>query len=554
MNNEIEEVDFFGRTIASSLGIVAGILITRKTVLKRILYGDSKFGILVPKSVSLKPIIVPIAGMPEYKKGEVGFANREPIVARYGDASLINAVGLENLGADQFSIDLQEICGSRFPENKALMLSIFGSSAKDCRKVAQKLILFAHAFEINISCPNSNEYGQVIGQDIELVREIVKAVVSLRKPVFVKISPALDIEKIVKVSVDEGASGITAINTRGPEKLLHDGYPVLSNKVGGISGEEIFELGLKCVKRVRKTTDVMIFACGGISKAKHVKKYKDTGANFYGLGSRAFEGVRTDKIGGYSQALLLDYKTGTTKADLFLRNKQNMNYDKYKMARVEKLDEELFVIKLNKKIRSQPGQFVFTWIPYMGEKPFSVLEDNPLTLLIRKRGIFTDEIVRSRIGDTIYIRGPYGNSPKIKGKTLLVAGGTGVAGVSSFGKNNKEVVALFGAKNIKQFPELKYPEKIYFVTEDGSTERKGLVTDFLEETIEKEKPKHFMNCGPEAMVRKAIQTEKKYVDSDSIVSSIEFWTSCGIGVCGKCATGEGYRSCIDGTFLRCNQL
>ncbi|MBU3918678.1 hypothetical protein KKC63_02100 [Patescibacteria group bacterium] len=37
-------------------------------------------------------------------------------------------------------------------------------------------------------------------------------------------------------------------------------------------------------------------------------------------------------------------------------------------------------------------------------------------------------------------------------------------------------------------------------------------------------------------------------------SSIELLTKCGIGLCGSCATSKGYRSCIDGTFLRQDQI
>jgi hypothetical protein len=41
---------------------------------------------------------------------------------------------------------------------------------------------------------------------------------------------------------------------------------------------------------------------------------------------------------------------------------------------------------------AEPGQFVFAFIPGVGEKPFSVMNDNPLTLGILTRGIFTEKI------------------------------------------------------------------------------------------------------------------------------------------------------------------
>ncbi|MCK4730380.1 MAG: hypothetical protein KAT28_03610 [Candidatus Aenigmarchaeota archaeon] len=31
-------------------------------------------------------------------------------------------------------------------------------------------------------------------------------------------------------------------------------------------------------------------------------------------------------------------------------------------------------------------------------------------------------------------------------------------------------------------------------------------------------------------------------------------TKCGIGLCGSCASSKGHRSCVDGPFLKPNQL
>jgi len=83
---------------------------------------------------------------------------------------------------------------------------------------------------------------------------------------------------------------------------------------------------------------------------------------------------------------------------------------------------------------------------------------------------------------------------------------------------------------------------------------KGLVTDILPEIVEKTKPEYCLNCGPEPMVKMAIEIEKKFLDPEKIYSSLELLTKCGIGLCGSCATSKGYRSCVDGTFLKSNQI
>ena len=40
--------------------------------------------------------------------------------------------------------------------------------------------------------------------------------------------------------------------------------------------------------------------------------------------------------------------------------------------------------------------------------------------------------------------------------------------------------------------------------------------------------------------------ERKYAPPEDIFHIIERYTSCGVGICGKCATPSGLRSCIDG--------
>jgi dihydroorotate dehydrogenase (NAD+) catalytic subunit len=59
----------------------------------------------------------------------------------------------------------------------------------------------------------------------------------------------------------------------------------------------------------------------------------------------------------------------------------------------------------------------------------------------------------------------------------------------------------------------------------------------------------FINCGPEKMVKACFDVELKFADSLQIFGSIEYMTSCGVGICGKCASPSGALTCIDGPFL-----
>ncbi len=527
-------IKIFGKEISGPFTIPSGIVTTEASTIERIANEIPEIGILTTKSIGIEP----------------SEGNREPIIAQYEPFSFINAVGLTNPGAGEFGERLSKI---RIPDDKFLLVSIFGSCEEEFIRVAKRLQDYADGFELNVSCPHSEKYGQVIGQDRELTRKIIRSVVLLGKPVSVKISPNLDIKETVRCAIKSGASGITAINTRGPELHLRDSYPVLSNKVGGVSGKAILELGLKCVREVRSITQLPIIACGGISIAEDVKRYRAGGADFFGVGS-ALAGMNIEEMKEYFRALAFDLERSTNNAGRLLKTKLNMGYKKYRVKENRQLAEDLFLLKLNGDIETEPGQFIFAWLPEKGEKPFSVFDDGPLTLLIRKVGYLTNELSKLRKGDTLYIRGPYGNSPEVNGKTLLIGGGTGIAALYLFAKRNKETIAVLGAKNKNHLPLIgRFKSacgELYLVTENGEVGHKGLVTDRLGEIIEDTKPEYCINCGPEAMVKAAVRKESKFIDPEKIYSSIEYLTRCGIGLCGSCATSKGHRSCVDGTFLK----
>lgn len=534
MKNKYE---LFGKEISGIFTIPSGIVSTEVEVLEKIGNEIPEIGILTTKSIG-----------PEPKEG-----NKEPIIAQYAPFSFINAVGLTNPGVDEFAKKLQK---AKIPDDKFLLISIFGSNENEFEEVAKRLFSYADGFELNISCPHSNKYGQVVGAENELVEKITRKISSLGKPTLVKISPNLDIEKIIKHAIQGGADGIVAINTKGPEIYLHDSYPILSNKAGGISGRAILETGLNCVKKVSQMTNLPIIACGGISTAGDIKKYKEAGASYFGIGS-ALAGLKTDEIKEYFYKLSRDIEKNTNNAARFLKEKVNMDYKKYKVKENKQLADDLFLLEFDTDIKTKSGQFIFAWLPEKGEKPFSVFDDEPMSLLIQKRGYFTNELSKLNKGNVVYIRGPYGNSPAIDGKALLVGGGTGIAALYLFAKRNKGTTALLGAKDKNHLLYKKFKsvcKKIYLTTENGEMGQKGLVTDNLEKIIKNTQPEYCINCGPELMIKDAIQKESRDINLEKIYSSIDFLTKCGIGLCGSCATSRGYRSCVDGIFLKSNQI
>jgi dihydroorotate dehydrogenase (NAD+) catalytic subunit len=136
----------FDKKISGPFTIPSGIITTETSIIEKIAKKIPEIGILTTKSIGLKP--------------REGY--KEPIIAQISPLSFINAVGLANPGAEEFRKRISKI---KIPEDKFLLISIFGSNEKEFREVAEVLFNFADGFELNISCPHSEKYGQVVGKD-----------------------------------------------------------------------------------------------------------------------------------------------------------------------------------------------------------------------------------------------------------------------------------------------------------------------------------------------------------------------------------------------------
>ena len=51
------------------------------------------------------------------------------------------------------------------------------------------------------------------------------------------------------------------------------------------------------------------------------------------------------------------------------------------------------------------------------------------------------------------------------------------------------------------------------------------------------------------MVWRCFEIEREIVSGDRIIGSIEYLTSCGVGICGKCSSPSGALTCLDGPFM-----
>lgn len=521
--------------------IPSGIVTTSVASLEKLAREIPELGILTTKSIG-----------PEPKAG-----NREPIFAQYQPGCFVNAVGLTNPGCEKFARELSHI---NFPRDKFLLASIFGKNDSEFMYVAKTLERYVDGFELNLSCPHEKEVGMQLGQDPSVVFEITRAVVrNVKIPVFAKLTPnANNIGEIAKAVVSAGACGIVAINTVGPGCYIFNGYEVLTNKVGGLSGRGITPLGVKCVRDIRQVVgeNISIIGMGGISGARDVEAYAKVGANAFGIGS-ALAGMSDRNIKDYFTALRFDLMENMNYAEAFL-NSVDMRYKKFRVEEIVNPDCDFKVIRADRMINCLPGQFVFAWIPGVGEKPFSIMDDNPLTLGVLSRGHFTRRFNSLKKGDEFYIRGPHGQGVEVPSDSnvVLVGGGCGIAGLYLLAKRLSEknkVVSLLGAKDREHLPYVERFSRfgdVRVVTEDESLGRKGMISDLLR-VLKITEGSYFFNCGPMAMVEAVLPLEREYSSDERIFSSVDYMTRCGVGICGSCADSKGRRTCVEGPFMKC---
>ena len=247
--------------------LASGILGYATETFERIVEGGA--GAIVTKSVGLKP--------------RDGYANPTIVQTSYG---LINAMGLPNPGIGEF---VKEIHETKNAVNVPLIVSVYGFTAEEYAKVAKKAVnAGADAIELNVSCPHVKETGSEIGQNPKILAEVVEKVkAAIDRPVFVKLSPNVtSIAETAEAAARAGADAITAINTvKAMAVDTETAMPILSNRVGGLSGPAIKPIAVRCVYDIYEHVKVPIIGCGGIANWRDAVEFLLAGASAVQIGT-----------------------------------------------------------------------------------------------------------------------------------------------------------------------------------------------------------------------------------------------------------------------------
>jgi anaerobic sulfite reductase subunit B len=235
---------------------------------------------------------------------------------------------------------------------------------------------------------------------------------------------------------------------------------------------------------------------------------------------------------------------------------------------IQHTDKE-FTFRMEFNANVKPGQFVEVSIPKYGEAPISIsgIGEGFIDLTIRKVGVVTDVIHTFFVGDSLFLRGPYGNGFDVtlyEGKEIIVAaGGSAIApvrGIVEHFTKNKEK-----AKDFNLLVGFRSPSDILFkddlkqwadivnvtVTVDSAPEdytgNVGLVTKYVPEIkIEDIENAVVVVVGPPMMMKFTVAEFLKLgIKEENIWVSYERKMCCGVGKCGHCKMDDTY-ICLDG--------
>ena len=232
--------------------------------------------------------------------------SREPIIGNppprlYETAAgMLNAIGLQNIGARAF-VD-EKLPRLRELKNIVVIANVFGYTREDYEHTIQILNEGEGiaAYELNVSCPNTQHGGIQFGSDPRSLDEVVTTAKRYSsRPLIVKLSPNVtSIGQMAHVAQESGADAISLVNTFVAMAIdVEKRKPRIANVTAGLSGPAIKPIAVRMVYEASKSVQIPVIGLGGISTAADVVEFMLAGATAVQVGTTSYWDPRaTEKI------------------------------------------------------------------------------------------------------------------------------------------------------------------------------------------------------------------------------------------------------------------
>jgi dihydroorotate dehydrogenase (NAD+) catalytic subunit len=215
-------------------------------------------------------------------------------------AGMLNAIGLQNIGAQAF-LD-EKLPALRARKDVIVFANVFGYTRPDYEHTIEILNQGEGiaAYELNVSCPNTAQGGVHFGSDPLLLDEVVRTAKRVAaRPLIVKLSPNVtSIAQMAYVAQEAGADALSLVNTFVAMAIdPQTRRPRIANVTAGLSGPAIKPIALRMVYDAARAVKIPVIGMGGISTATDVIEYMLAGATAVQVGTASyFDPVATEKL------------------------------------------------------------------------------------------------------------------------------------------------------------------------------------------------------------------------------------------------------------------
>jgi len=208
-------------------------------------------------------------------------------------SGMLNSIGLQGPGIDAF---LENDIPWLVANSVKIIVSIAGETVDEYGVLARRLraVPGISAVEVNISCPNVENRGQVFACHPDTATAVIESVrrnIGGELPIVAKLSP--DVTNIVEIAqsvISAGVDGLALINTLlGMVIDTNTMKPKLAGKTGGLSGPAIRPVAVRAIYQVHQAfPDTPIIGMGGVASGRDAFELVLAGASAVSIGTATF--------------------------------------------------------------------------------------------------------------------------------------------------------------------------------------------------------------------------------------------------------------------------
>ena len=208
-------------------------------------------------------------------------------------SGMLNSIGLQGPGIDAF---LENDIPWLVANSAKIIISIAGETVDEYGVLARRLraVPGISAVEVNISCPNVENRGQVFACHPDTATAVIESVrrnIGGELPIVAKLSP--DVTNIVEIAqsvINAGVDGLALINTLlGMVIDTNTMKPKLAGKTGGLSGPAIRPIAVRAIYQVHQAfPDTPIVGMGGVASGRDAFELVLAGASAVSIGTATF--------------------------------------------------------------------------------------------------------------------------------------------------------------------------------------------------------------------------------------------------------------------------